>query len=251
MPENLGIIILAAGLGTRMKSDKAKVLHEICGRPMINYVVDTACRLAGDNVFLVVGHQAEQVRTVVGREHQVRFALQPEQLGTGHAVLCALPRLGDQIQDVVILCGDVPLIRPDTIAEIIDTHRNERNDVTLFVVAVDNPTGYGRVILDAGHQLTGIVEEADATAAQKKINIINTGIYVVTRHFLSAALPQLRADNAQKEIYLTDIIAIGHRSQRRMGVVTGRDPDEIIGINSPVELQRVENMMKNRSLEKY
>jgi UDP-N-acetylglucosamine diphosphorylase/glucosamine-1-phosphate N-acetyltransferase len=251
MVPGIGIIILAAGLGTRMKSDKAKVLHEICGQPMIQYVVRAAADLVGSNVYIVVGHQAELVQSVVDKEFDVTFALQPEQLGTGHAVLCAMPKLGPEIRDVVILCGDVPLINPKTISELIADHKKNGRDVTLFAVGVDNPKGYGRVVFNSDKELIAIVEEADATPEQKKIQIINTGIYVIEREFLNAALPKLKADNAQNEIYLTDVIAVGHQNHKNMGVVIGQDPDEIIGVNSPVELQRVENIMKSRLSEKY
>lgn len=251
MNPDTGIIILAAGLGTRMKSDKAKVLHEICGQPMIQYVVRAATELVGPNVFIVVGHQAERVQTVVEKEFIATYVFQPEQLGTGHAVLCAMPKLGPEIRNVVILCGDVPLIKPGTIDDLIAAHKSNGRDVTLFAVAVPNPTGYGRVLLNSEQELIGIVEEADASPDQKKIQIINTGIYVVEREFLNTALPELKADNAQNEIYLTDIIAIGHKRHKNMGVVIGRDADEIIGVNSPADLQRVENIMINMNREKY
>jgi UDP-N-acetylglucosamine diphosphorylase/glucosamine-1-phosphate N-acetyltransferase len=246
MNPGIGIIVLAAGLGTRMKSNKAKVLHEICGQPMIYYVVKAAENLAGSNVFVVVGHQAEKVEAVVGKDFKVSFALQPEQLGTGHAVLCAMPELGPDIRDVVILCGDVPLIKPETIGELIADHKRNRRAVTLFAVAVENPSGYGRVLFNDNKELIAIVEEADASDEQKAVQIINTGIYVIERDFLANALPELKADNSQKEIYLTDIIAIGHRKHKNMGVVIGKDPDEIIGVNSPNELQHVEKIMEKR-----
>ena len=251
MISDVGVIILAAGLGTRMKSNKAKVLHEICGRPMINYVVDIAVEVAGSNVFVVVGHQADQVRKVVAERFQAQFVLQQEQLGTGHAVLCALPKLGNHIRTCVILCGDVPLIRSRTIKQLLEHHESFQRDVTLFAMAVDNPKGYGRVLFDHTNQLIGIVEEADADPAQKAMNVINTGMYVVDHGFLSLTLPQLKADNAQNEIYLTDIIAIGHQNKKNMGVVVGQDPDEIIGVNSPRELQRVEKIIQTRFSEKY
>ncbi|MEJ2040936.1 MAG: NTP transferase domain-containing protein, partial [Desulfosarcinaceae bacterium] len=179
-----------------MKSDKAKVLHEICGRPMIHYVVEAAVNLAGPNVHVVVGHQADRVQAIVEKDHKVRFALQAEQLGTGHAVLCALPGLGPEINDVIILCGDVPLIHCRTIEQLVADHKTHQRHVTLFAVEVNEPTGYGRVLFDAERQLVAIVEEADASREQKAIRSINTGIYVVERTFLAATLPELKADNA-------------------------------------------------------
>ncbi len=250
MDSKLGIVILAAGLGTRMKSDKAKVLHEVCGLTMIEHVAQTANTLAGSNVVVVVGHQAEQVKRVIPTAFEVSFALQPEQLGTGHAVLCAMPALADSVEDVVILCGDVPLIQTDTILRLVRSHQKDSRDVTLLAVAMDEPTGYGRVLSDANGKLVAIVEEADADSAQKKINIINTGIYVVKRGFLDFALPLIKSDNAQNEIYLTDIIAIGHQQQKRMGILIGDDNSEIIGVNSLSDLQHAEKIMKKRNNEK-
>lgn len=250
MAYTLGVVILAAGLGTRMKSDKAKVLHEICGRPMIDYVVRTANEVAGSNVVVVVGHQAEQVKQAVGRVGEALFAYQEKQLGTGHAVLCALPFVPAAVDQVVLLCGDVPLIRTTTISALIAEHNLHQRDVSLLVVSVENPKGYGRVILDAQGQLTAIVEEKDADAAQKLINKINTGIYVVKREFLQQALPQLRSNNAQSEVYLTDIVALGYRQNRRIGAVIGSDRNEIIGVNSRDELQIAEKLMKLRDSEK-
>jgi UDP-N-acetylglucosamine diphosphorylase/glucosamine-1-phosphate N-acetyltransferase len=250
MESTLGVVILAAGLGTRMKSDKAKVLHEICGRPMIQYVVQTAAAVAGTHVVVVVGHQAESVQQAVGTVAQTHYALQKEQLGTGHAVLCAMPMIPAEVQQVVILCGDVPLIRKTTIEQLVSDHTARHRDLSLLTVTLEDPKGYGRIVMNAEGQLKAIVEEADANDAQKRIKTINSGIYVVKRTFLETALPQLRADNAQKEIYVTDIIAIGYRENKIMGAVMGRDSSEIIGVNSRDELQAAENVMKLRISEK-
>ena len=250
MCSDVGIVILAAGLGTRMKSEKAKVLHEICGRPMIEYVVKTAISVVGSNIVVVVGHQAEQVKSVIDLVGKVNYALQKEQLGTGHAVQCAMPFVLDNVKDVVILCGDVPLIRPTTISNLITVHRDGNCDVSLLAVKVDDPKGYGRIILDDRGRLSAIVEEADADSSQKKINDINSGIYIVKREYLGEALPKLRADNAQKEIYLTDIIAIGYAEGKSLGYTIGNDSSEIIGVNSLNELQLAENLMKRRKIQR-
>ncbi|RJQ84236.1 MAG: nucleoside-diphosphate-sugar pyrophosphorylase [Desulfobacteraceae bacterium] len=250
MESGLGVVILAAGLGTRMKSDKAKVLHEICGIPMIQYVVGAATEAAGSNVVVVVGHQAEMVRQAASCAGPVHFALQERQLGTGHAVICALPSIPAEVKQVVILCGDVPLIRKDTIERLVSDHIAHARDLSVLVVEVENPKGYGRIVLNAEGELSAVVEEADADATQKKINIINTGIYIVKRAFLETALPQLRADNAQKEIYLTDIIGIAYREGRTIGAVKGSDSSEIIGVNSRDDLRSAETVMKVRIGEK-
>ncbi len=246
----VGIIILAAGLGTRMKSNKAKVLHEVCGKAMIQHVVGTAAQVVGPNIVVVVGHQADRVQQLLGDGHDVHYALQPNQLGTGHAALCALPHLHDHIDDVVILCGDVPLIRARTIEKLIQLHRGNNWDVTLLAVELDEPTGYGRVLCGQGGELHGIVEEADADETQKKVKTINSGIYAVDRSFLSQALPQIGSENAQGEIYLTDIIGIGYRQGNAMGILMGEDSGEIIGVNSLADLQIAERTMKKRQWEK-
>ncbi len=256
--ENVAVIILAAGLGTRMKSGKAKVLHEILGRPMILYVVETAKKIVGKNVILVIGNQAEKVREIVSENFplsaesdeadgndEVGFALQKEQLGTGHAVSYALPNVPGHIEDVVILCGDVPLITADTLIRLIDDHVVGKRDISLLAVQVDDPKGYGRILMDENMHISKIVEEADATEAQKKIKTINAGIYCVKKTFLTDALQKIKSDNAQGEFYLTDIIGIGHKEGRCIGVMIGSTPDEVIGINTPHDLMAVETVMRS------
>ena len=246
MNSNIAVVILAAGLGTRMKSNKAKVLHEVCGKPMIHYVVETAQKVAGNNVILVVGHQADEVRQTVSKQGAFQFVYQNEQLGTGHAVLCALPYIPDACEEVAILCGDVPLIEAHTIQTLVAAHLAENRDITVLAVKLPDPTGYGRMVLDAGGNLQAIVEESDASDEQKRIGLINTGIFCVKKQILSEALPKIKADNAQGEMYLTDIIKIAYYSQKQMGVVTGDDPVEVTGINTIDELKNVERAMKNR-----
>ena len=245
MKENVAVIILAAGMGTRMKSDRAKVLHEIQGRPMVLYVVETAKKIAGDDVIVVIGNQAEEVRAIVSDSAELLFAYQEHQLGTGHAVLCALPQIPDHCDHVVILCGDVPLIQPETIAALVEDHLEARRDVSLLVVEMDNPFGYGRILLDGNKQIAAIIEEADANAEQKLIKLINSGIYCIDKTFLSEALPKIRSNNAQEELYLTDIMSIGYQEKRKMGVMVGTNYMQIIGINTCEDLARVDEVMKS------
>jgi bifunctional UDP-N-acetylglucosamine pyrophosphorylase/glucosamine-1-phosphate N-acetyltransferase/UDP-N-acetylglucosamine pyrophosphorylase len=241
------VIILAAGLGTRMKSDKAKVLHEIMGVPMVLYVVEAAKKAIGGNVILVVGHQAEKVREVVSAKMQVSYALQEKQLGTGHAALCALPFLPDETEQVVILCGDVPLLTPETVCRLLSDHSLAERDLTLLVVNVENPTGYGRILFDRDRNLLKIVEEADATADEKNIKTINTGIYCIKKCFLCDALKKINTNNAQGELYLTDIIEIGYRERRVLGVMISTNVEETIGVNSREDLLHAETMMRRGS----
>jgi UDP-N-acetylglucosamine diphosphorylase/glucosamine-1-phosphate N-acetyltransferase len=226
-----------------MKSDKAKVLHQLLDKPMILYVVETANQVAGNNVIVVVGHQAEKVRQIVGDRFQVNFALQKEQLGTGHAVMCALDLIPVDVEDVLITCGDVPLLSYETLATLLKCHQDEKRDISVLAVKVDNPTGYGRILMDQNGHLTGIVEEADANATEKAIPLINSGIYCIKKVFLYNNLNRIESNNAQNEFYLTDIIKIGHDQNRSMGVVVGNNQEEIIGINSPDELKQAERIL--------
>jgi UDP-N-acetylglucosamine diphosphorylase/glucosamine-1-phosphate N-acetyltransferase len=243
LPDYIAVVILAAGKGTRMKSDIAKVLHIISGRPMISYVVETAVEIAGTNVVVVVGNQAEQVRKIVLSNADVRFAIQREQRGTGHAVKCALPVLPEYCNEVVILSGDVPLIKASTVQHLLKQHIANNNDVTLLAVEMDNPFGYGRVLLNKTGDLNRIVEETDATDREKCIKIINSGIYCVKKEFLEFALSRLQTNNMQKEVYLTDIIEIAFKSKKRAGLVIGKDPTEILGVNTPEDLRSIESLL--------
>lgn len=246
---NVAIIILAAGLGTRMKSDKAKVLHEVLGSPMILYVVKNAEPIAGKDIVVVVGHQAEKVKEIVSEHYQTFFALQEKQLGTGHAVSCAMPVVPEHIRHIIILCGDVPLIRAETIRQFFDKHITEARDVSVLAVEIDNPKGYGRVILDEDKNVSGIVEEKDATDRQRDIKLINSGLYCVSKDFLSAALQKIKPNNVQGEFYLTDIIAIAHKEQKSIGVMVGSNADEFIGVNTCDHLKTAEEVMHKRTSE--
>jgi len=242
----VAVIILAAGLGTRMKSNKAKVLHEILGKPMVMYVVEVAKKIAGDNVVLVIGNQAEKVRKVVSEQTNVLFALQEEQLGTGHAVLCAIPQIPSHVREVVILCGDVPLLTEKTLTGLFEDHVKAERDISLLAVEIENPTGYGRILIDENKQLTGIVEEADASAEQKKLKIINAGIYCIKKEILFESLKNITSDNVKGEFYLTDIVEIGYRNKSIMGVLVGDDWKETVGVNTKQDLMTAENIMRDR-----
>ncbi len=247
MRNNIAVIILAAGMGTRMKSDKAKVLHEIAGQPMIIYVVAAARKLAGDDIIVVIGNQAQTVRNTLSGFGNLIFAYQDKQLGTAHAVFCALPNIPEHCEEVVVLCGDVPLIQPDTIAGLVEDHLADERDISLLAVELDNPTGYGRVLLDENQQVTRIIEEADATAQQKEIKLINAGIYCINKRFLREALPKIGSDNAQGERYLTDIMEIGYREKKKMGVRAAADSRQILGVNTYQDLEMVDVIMKKQS----
>lgn len=245
--DTISVIILAAGKGKRMRSDKAKVLHEVNGRPMISYVVDTAKRIADGRVVVVVGHQAETVKaTIEALQPDLRFALQTQQLGTGHAVQCALPCLPAGTVHVVILCGDTPLVTAETIRNLVEEHKAHHRDLTVLAVEMEDPRGYGRMLIDGDNRVTGIVEEADATPEQRAIKIVNAGIYCGTATFVKETIGRLKADNAQSEFYLTDLMAIGRQKGKNVGALVGGMSLELLGVNTVDQLELVENIMKNR-----
>ena len=242
-PESVVVVVLAAGKGTRMKSDKAKVLHPVCDRPMILHVVDTATQVAGKDIVIVVGNQSEEVKKVVSQEAEVVFALQQEQKGTGHAVKSALPVLPGYSTQVVILSGDVPLIKAATVNALLNVHINQKNDITVLGVRLENPFGYGRIIVTNAGDVAKIVEEADATETQKQITIVNSGVYCVIRQFLEISLSQLRPDNRQNEIYLTDIVEVAKNHDKKIGLMICKDETEVLGVNTPQDLLNVESLM--------
>lgn len=229
-----------------MKSSKAKVLHGILDIPMVMYVVKTAHQVAGNNIIVVVGNQAETVRKMVSEQYDVFFALQKEQLGTGHAVSCALSHLTENTDQVIVLCGDVPLLTSDTVHRLLDDHLKAKRDITILATKLDNPKGYGRVLLDNNQHVTGIVEESDATDKQKEINIINTGIYCFEKDILFDLLKKIQPSNVQGEFYLTDIVAICYSERKNIGVLIEQDFEEFVGVNTSQDLRMAEKIMQKR-----
>lgn len=245
--KDIGVVVLAAGKGTRMGSNLAKVLHQVNGQSMIAHVVDCAVKVSGVNVIVVVGHQAEQVKDEVLKRFKVDFAIQRELLGTGDAVKAALPLLSEGINHVVVLSGDVPLIKAETVKRLVEFHLENRNLLTTLAVKVDDSTGYGRIIFNDEKKLVAICEEADASVEEKKIKLINSGIYCIERQFLISGLEGLTRANAQNEYYLTDLVKIGAADGIKMGVLTGDDSTEVLGVNTPRQLNQVEKQCQQRS----
>ncbi|MDI6726016.1 MAG: NTP transferase domain-containing protein [Smithellaceae bacterium] len=244
--EEPAALILAAGRGTRMKSNRAKVLHLLAGRPLLAYVVDAARGVGAGRIVAVVGHQAEEVREAF-RDDGLVFVEQSPQLGTAHAVQVTRKALADFVGPVLILCGDVPLLKVDTLRQFLNFHRDQEAVLTLLTARLDNPHGYGRVVMDENNALIRIVEERDATREEKKIREINTGIYCVESPFLFEAVAGIGRDNAQGEYYLTDIIAGGRERGIRMVSCLARDPGEVIGINTPDDLASAERVLLARA----
>ncbi|HXG58419.1 MAG TPA: bifunctional UDP-N-acetylglucosamine diphosphorylase/glucosamine-1-phosphate N-acetyltransferase GlmU [Thermoanaerobaculia bacterium] len=251
MNDNLEVVILAAGLGTRMKSATVKVLHRAAGRPIIDYVLDLAAAVCNRPPVMVVGHQREAVRQCVG--DRARFAVQEEQLGTGHAVLQAAPVLerdGIGGKQVLILSGDVPLTRPETLRRLLEEHAAKKNALTLLSVRLGDPGMYGRIVRDASGDVVRIVEAKDASGDEKRIDEVNAGIYVFEAGDLFANLRRLSTDNAQGEYYLTDLIAILRAAGRRVGAVMAGDPVEALGVNSRADLAVIEAEIQRRVVER-
>ncbi|MBI5197096.1 MAG: bifunctional UDP-N-acetylglucosamine diphosphorylase/glucosamine-1-phosphate N-acetyltransferase GlmU [Nitrospirae bacterium] len=241
----LAAVILSAGLGKRMKSNLAKVLHPVAGKPMVVYPVEAARQAAVDRIIVVAGHQAEKVKEVL-EPLQVEVVLQPEQKGTADAVSCAVKVLKGFRGDLLVLCGDTPLLRPETLAGLVQRHRKGNNPVTVLTTVVPDPAGYGHVVRRPDGSVLRIVEDKDASEAVRSIREINTGIYVFDVPYLTEVLSEIRPENAQKEFYLTDTVEIAVRRGLYVQGVVGEDPDEFLGINARTELAVAERLMRLR-----
>jgi len=239
-------LILAAGKGTRMKSDLAKVLHVLEGKPLLHYSLQSAHRAGAEKIVVIVGHQADKVREEFPHSGCI-FVEQKPQLGTGHAVLQAKEVLAGYQGKTVILCGDVPLLKPSTIKSLIENHIATGAAITVLTTIPPDPRGYGRIIKDADGNIAKIVEERDATVAEKQIGEINTGIYCADTPLLFDALGKVKNNNDQKEYYLTDIVEIACREGRIVKPHMAPDYVEVMGINTPDELSRAGlYLQKNR-----
>ena len=237
-------VILAAGMGTRMKSKMPKVLHKVCGKPLSKWVIDASKAAGADKVCAVVGHKAETVKEVLG--DVCKFALQAEQKGTGHAVMQAIDVIKNSKGEVVILNGDTPLITAETINKAIEYHKNNGNQATVITAILDDATGYGRIVRDNDGSVLKIVEQKDASEEEKKINEVNSGMYVFDAQSLVYALDKITPNNAQGEYYLTDTLEILLSAGKKIGGYAISDNDEIRGINDRVQLNEAEKIMQKR-----
>jgi bifunctional UDP-N-acetylglucosamine pyrophosphorylase/glucosamine-1-phosphate N-acetyltransferase len=242
------IVILAAGQGTRMKSTVPKVLHPIAGRPMIERVLATANAVGPASISVVVGHAADLVRDRLSAWRDIQFAVQMPQLGTAHALQQTEPLLAGREGTLVLLSGDVPLLQPDTLRQLLDAHRAAAAVATVMTAVVERPYGYGRIVRSQG-RLARIVEERDATPAERQIKEINAGIYAFELAPLFDALRGIAAQNVQGEYYLTDLIAIYHRRKLPIETMTATSPVEIRGINSRTELAEVSRLVRQKKNE--
>lgn len=246
---------MAAGLGTRMKSNLAKVMHKLDGRPLISHVCRTAFAIDPQKVVVIVGHQADEVRARVAEEFapesaRLAFVLQHEQRGTGDAVKAAESELSGESRTVLVLSGDVPLIRADTLTKLIAAHQAAKAACTLLSVRLENPTGYGRVIRDEAGEFVKIVEQKDASTEERQVREINAGIYCFETTKLRDALSRLQPNNAQAEYYLTDVPAILKGDGDRVGIYLHPDAREVSGINTRAELAEFENLLRRNTIRR-
>ena len=238
----LKTVILAAGKGTRMKSDLPKVLHKVNGIPMVKKIIDVCNSIGAEENILILGHKKEMVLETLG---DLKFVTQEEQLGTGHAVIQAKDELKDYDGDVMILCGDTPLVKEETLKKLYDHHRETRASTTILTSIYENPFGYGRIVKENG-KVVGIVEEKEATSEIKAIKEVNAGIYCFNAKDLFDALSRIDNNNEKGEYYLTDVIGINVKDGKKVECFTLEDNREILGVNSKVELAMAGEILRER-----
>lgn len=245
--ENLSAIILAAGKGTRMGGDLPKVIYEVADEPMVRWVV-RACQGVGvKRCVVVIGHKGQMVRQALAGFEGVEFVEQSEQLGTGHAVKMAAPRFaGRPACEVFVLAGDGPLIRRQTLARLLEVHRRSHAAMTLATSVIDDPTGYGRILRDNEGGLERIVEQKDATPDERAIKEVNPSYYCFDSDTMFEAVDRLRADNEQKEYYITDVPAILKSQGKTVSVISAVPPQDVLSINTPQQLAAVDRILRGR-----
>lgn len=246
MSKPTAAIILAAGKSTRMVTDLPKVLHEVCGRPMLAYVVD-ACRQAGvEKIICVVGYRKDDIIRAFSHEPDLVFVEQKEQKGTGHAAMCCREALEGFEGNCMVIAGDMPLVRSETLRLLIDTHSEQKSAVTLATAVLDDPTGYGRIVRDKYGNLQGIVEHSDCTPEQLQIREINPSYYCFDKKLLFEALDQIQPNNVKGEYYITDALKILISGGHRAMAITAVAAEDAMGVNSRLELAEVGRVMQNR-----
>jgi bifunctional UDP-N-acetylglucosamine pyrophosphorylase/glucosamine-1-phosphate N-acetyltransferase len=247
--KRLYAIVLAAGKGTRMKSRKHKVLHPVCGKPMIEHILDAISRLQAEKTILVVGHLGETIKEHLG--DRVIFVDQEQQLGTAHAVMQTKSLLEKEDGITLVLNGDHPLFTPETLQKLVQKHVETEAAATVLTAVMDNPTGYGRVVRREDGQVDRIVEHKDASEEERKINEVNTGTYCFDNRKLFASLAHVKSDNAQGEYYLPDVIAILREQGERVSAEIVSDTSEAMGVNDRIQLAEAEKCMRSRILREH
>lgn len=246
---NIYAVVLAAGQGTRMKSKLYKVLHPVCGKPMVEHVVDHIQSLNVSRTVSIVGHGAEKVKEQLGDKSE--YVLQAEQLGTAHAVQQAESLIGDLEGTTIVICGDTPLIRPETMKALLEHHQQQNAKATILTAIAENPTGYGRILRDEQGHVAQIVEQKDASPEQQKVTEINTGTYCFDNKALFATLKLVNNDNAQGEFYLPDVIEILKQQGEVVSAYVTENFSETLGVNDRVALAQAEQLMRDRINETH
>ncbi len=247
---DLQVCVLAAGKGKRMRSNLPKVLHKVLGRAMIDHLLHTAERLCPKAIAVVTGHASDVVRAHVGNPANLEWVIQDKQLGTGHAVK-QCEEVIHAARDVLIVCGDTPLLSAETLASLVEQHRERKADVTVLTAEPENPFGYGRIVRDEKGHVCSIVEEKDASSLERDIREVSSGIYCVRYEVLFALLHAIGNSNAQSEYYLPDIVPLALQAGQSVEAVAMHDADEMLGVNDRVDLARVEAVMQRRIVEEW
>ncbi|MFQ6002664.1 MAG: sugar phosphate nucleotidyltransferase, partial [Candidatus Zixiibacteriota bacterium] len=245
-------VIWAAGKGMRMKSDLPKVLHKLGGKPMVEYVVETAKNVGVEKIILVVGHKWKVTQNSLkylsnGTFGKVDFVVQKEQLGTGHAVLQTRDHLSNFEGDILVLCGDVPLLTSNTVKRLLEKHKTKRAKATVLTAIIEDPSGYGRIIRNKDGMVEKIVEDDDASPDEKKVKEVNTGTFCFDCKSLFPVLDKITTDNKQGEYYLTDVLGLLREENLPIWAVVATNPQETLGINSQEELEKMERILSASS----
>ncbi|PJZ64968.1 UDP-N-acetylglucosamine diphosphorylase [Leptospira wolffii] len=243
-------VVLAAGKGTRMKTELPKVAVSLNGKPLLNHVIDHLRKGGVEDVVVVVGYKKEEVQALCKGVSGIRFAEQKEQLGTAHAVLSSEELVKDHTGPILVACGDVPMITGETFRSLVSTHIQNGFSATLLSAKVDNPTGYGRIVRNSSGEVIAIVEEKDADPEQKKINEINTGTYVFSSEGLFDSLRRIGNSNAQGEYYLPDLVELYKKEGKKLGAVILKNSGESQGVNSPDDLENLSAILNNEAVVK-
>lgn len=244
--KKLAVIILAAGKGKRMKSDLPKVLHKIDSKPLIDYVISTTREINPQRIIVVIGYKYQMVKEYL-RDPDLEFVIQKEQLGTGHAVMQTEKIFGDFDGTIVVLCGDVPFLKAETIKELIQEHHKARASATVLTTILDDPKGYGRIKRDGNNLVEKIVEEIDTTSQEKKLKEINSGIFCFESKLLFETLHQVDTNNKQREYYLTDVLKLIRDKQLPVAAVVCPYAFEVSGVNSLEQLKQMEKISNSRA----
>lgn len=244
------VIILAAGKGSRMFSTKPKVLHNVLGKTMLEHVLHTAEDLQPESVTLIAGHGIEQVKAHIGEPENLYWVEQSEQLGTGHAVLQA-EHAPSEADTTLIICGDTPLLKSESLAAFVKAHQSQQADISVLSAHMENPTGYGRIVRDTSGEVVAIVEEKDASAQQRQIKEVSSGIFCVNRNQLFSWLHRVENNNAQQEYYLPDILKLAIAENNKALAVMINNPREVMGINDRSQLAAAEKIMQREIIHEW